>query len=411
MSIEQTPPLKAVFIDRDGVINDVVWRGRNFFVAGKRVEHTAPFTYAEFRLKPWIACALRVLHASGFLCFLVSNQPDIAYGMLPLAEHEKIMRSVSALGFDELLLCTHSRDHGCECRKPRTGLVTALMRRYAIDLDSSFVIGDTEADTGLARALGCSSILIDAAYNKHVASDFRAASLLQATALIRRLSYTQRKENAVSHTGYILEYLEQAERIAAALRGQSETIGRIIDLLFAAWQQRTNVFIVGNGGSAATATHLAADLMKTIVGRPGDRGIRALALVDNIPLVSAAVNDWGWNEVYQSQLETLWEPGSIVIALSVHGGSGSDQAGAWSQNLLRALQFAKDHNGTAIALAGFDGGAMKDLADLCVVVPAESTPHVESFHVVLHHLIAFRLKELLAHEACKTTASTEEIRA
>lgn len=80
----------------------------------------------------------------------------------------------------------------------------------------------------------------------------------------------------------------------------------------------------------------------------------------------------------------------------MHGGSGTDLGGQWSQNLLKGLQYIKDRGGKTIGLSGFDGGPMKTLVDIPIVVPAYSTPFVESFHVVLHHLIVFRLKEMIA---------------
>lgn len=193
---------------------------------------------------------------------------------------------------------------------------------------------------------------------------------------------------------YIKSYLQDVKKIAdKCSQDQIAEIEEVIKLLFNAWLNGKWVFIIGNGGSASTASHFVADLMKTVTEKPGDKGIKAIALVDNIPLNSALINDWGWSSVYEEQLRTYWEPGSLVIAISVHGGSGKDKAGAWSQNLLKAMQFAKDNGGKAIGFAGFDGGVMKEMAYTCIVVPAESTPLVESFHVVLCHLIVFRLKE------------------
>jgi len=169
-------------------------------------------------------------------------------------------------------------------------------------------------------------------------------------------------------------------------------------VLYYTWLNDRRVFLIGNGGSAGTASHFCADLNKCTVV-PGQKRMKAMSLVDNVSLTSAITNDDGWENLFVEQLETFFEPGDVVLALSVHGGSGSDKAGPWSQNLLKALKYARDHGGTAVGFSGFDGGPMKEIADVCVVVPYNTTPHVEAFHVVLHHLIAFRLKEKIASQA------------
>jgi len=193
---------------------------------------------------------------------------------------------------------------------------------------------------------------------------------------------------------YITEFFAESKRVID--RMPLEDIDRVIEMLFEAWKNGNAVFLIGNGGSASTATHMAADLTKSIAVE-GKKRFRAMALVDNIPMVSALTNDNGWENIYTEQLIAYFQPGDIVVAFSVHGGAGRDKAGAWSQNLLKALQYAKDHGGKAIGFAGFDGGAMKKMADACIVVPANSTPQVEAFHVVLHHLIAFCLREKIAN--------------
>lgn len=191
-------------------------------------------------------------------------------------------------------------------------------------------------------------------------------------------------------------YLDAVSGAARLLMEQEAEIAFCVDILFDAWKLNRWVFTAGNGGSAGTATHFAADLVKTTIDQSSARGLRALSLVDNVPLASAVTNDWGWEHLYDVTLNPYWESGSVLVVFSVHGGSGQDKAGAWSQNLLRAIQFAKEHSGKTIAFTGFDGGVMKELCDVCIVVPADSTPLVESFHVVLHHLVAFRLKAMIS---------------
>ena len=182
------------------------------------------------------------------------------------------------------------------------------------------------------------------------------------------------------------DYLINVGLCAEKLRQQHATIDKIVQILEHAREENRSVFIIGNGGSAGTAIHMAGDLFKMA-------GLKAISLDDNVPLMTAIINDEGWENVYLHQLQRLYQPGDIVIALSVHGGSGQDNAGLWSQNLLKAIDFVKTNAGITIGFSGFDGGALKELCDECVVVPAETTPLVESFHVVLHHFIAFALHE------------------
>jgi D-sedoheptulose 7-phosphate isomerase len=133
---------------------------------------------------------------------------------------------------------------------------------------------------------------------------------------------------------------------------------------------------------------------------PGKRRLKAIALVDNIPLVSAWTNDSGFESIFAEQLEAWLKEGDVLIAISVHGGSGEGEAGPWSQNLLRAVALGKERKARVIGLSGFDGGALREMADVCIVVPVDSeplgTPLVESLHVAVHHLLCLALKLRIA---------------
>ncbi len=194
-------------------------------------------------------------------------------------------------------------------------------------------------------------------------------------------------------TGRTNSYLEEVSDIAS--RVDRGSIERTIEILLEAWKNDSQIFVIGNGGSASTATHFACDLNKWVSDK-AERKFRAFALVDNIPLVSALTNDNGWGDVYSEQLRNFFRKGDVLVAISVHGGSGSDRAGPWSQNLLKAVKFAKDHGGKIIGLAGFDGGLLKTASDSCIVVPANSTPHVEGMHLVLTHLMCEQLREKIS---------------
>lgn len=189
-------------------------------------------------------------------------------------------------------------------------------------------------------------------------------------------------------------FLTATEETVRKIRADySQKMDQAIELLFEAWKEGRWVYVMGNGGSASSATHLAADLSKTICASPQDKGLKSMALFENVPLISASINDWGWDDLFVNQLKTFYVSGGVGIGLSVHGGSGQDLSGQWSQNLLKGLQYIKDKGGKTIGFSGFDGGPMKDLVDIGLVVPFNSTPMVESLHAVLFHAIVFGLKD------------------
>ncbi|QQG46208.1 MAG: HAD-IIIA family hydrolase [Candidatus Niyogibacteria bacterium] len=171
---------KAVFIDRDGVVNKLVQRP-GFDLP------TAPFAFEELRIFNGVKEALLVLKRIGVLRILVTNQPDVVYGYLSYEEWKKIQDEIEKLGFDDVFICPHGRDDGCECKKPKPGMLLAAQKKWNIDLGRSFMIGDTQTDMMAAKTAGCRTILVKDRYNSGVMSDFRAGSLLEAARLIARL--------------------------------------------------------------------------------------------------------------------------------------------------------------------------------------------------------------------------------
>ena len=185
----------------------------------------------------------------------------------------------------------------------------------------------------------------------------------------------------------IKDFLQDAETVCQRLsKEQVYNINRVISFIEGARNHNKQVFIAGNGGSAGTASHFAADLFKMA-------GVRAICLNDNIPLQTAYINDDGWGSVYIEQLKRMMNESDVFIGISVHGGVGKENAGAWSENLNAAIEYTNANGGVSVGITGFDGGFMKDHCHACIVVPAETTPLVEAFHVVIHHLIAFSLYE------------------
>jgi D-sedoheptulose 7-phosphate isomerase len=199
-----------------------------------------------------------------------------------------------------------------------------------------------------------------------------------------------RREGDLNKHDSVKKFLTEFAEVAG--RFSIDDINRAIELLFQAWKNGNTIFIIGNGGSASTATHFACDLAKT-TSVEGKKRFRAISLTDNIPLLTALTNDEGFASVFVEQLKNLLQKDDVLVAISVHGGAGEEKAGPWSQNLLAAIQYAKDNSAKTVGIAGFDGGAFKTMTDVCIVVPANSTPYVESWHATLEHLICSSLKE------------------
>ncbi|MGH7661706.1 MAG: SIS domain-containing protein [Vulcanimicrobiaceae bacterium] len=185
-------------------------------------------------------------------------------------------------------------------------------------------------------------------------------------------------------------YLGEMERALRAL--SRDDVRRVVGALFDAWRWGKVTWIIGNGGSAATASHMMNDLCKcTLV--EGQPRFRAIALTDNIPLMTAVANDVEYADVFVEPLRTHLGKGDVLIALS---GSGN------SPNVLRAIAYAKEIGALSIGLCGSPGGALAKSADLRIIVPAERIGQQEDGHLILNHTIALALRERIELHAVRT---------
>ncbi len=160
-----------------------------------------------------------------------------------------------------------------------------------------------------------------------------------------------------------------------------DAVDTVVDMLLAANETGNTVFICGNGGSAATATHFACDLAKRpiVSGQPR---FRVIALTDNNALMTALSNDISYDEVFSEQLLPLVNPGDVVIGIS---GSGN------SQNVLNAIRVANEAGANTIGFCGYDGGKLKQMVNQPVHVPSNVMAMVEDIHLMLEHAICEKL--------------------
>jgi D-sedoheptulose 7-phosphate isomerase len=184
----------------------------------------------------------------------------------------------------------------------------------------------------------------------------------------------------------IIAFLEQTCHLLREL--DVPAIARARDLLLDCYRRRGRVFTLGNGGSASTAQHFACDLAKFVIPS-GQRPFDARCLTDNISLYTAWANDADRADVFVNMMRGLLQPGDVVLACSVHGGTG------FSTDLVRAVTFANEAAASTISLVGFDGGALGRDSTVSILVPVASTPQVEAIHLVIEHLLMSLIKEAL----------------
>jgi D-sedoheptulose 7-phosphate isomerase len=163
-------------------------------------------------------------------------------------------------------------------------------------------------------------------------------------------------------------------------------VERLTDLLYEAWKADRRVLLLGNGGSAGTASHIVNDLQKCIHLESG-RPLKALCLSDCTPLIMAWANDTEFANIFAPQVECWAQPGDLLIAIS---GSGN------SPNVIRAVDAANKLGACTFGLAGFAGGKLIDVAQICLVVRSSNMQQIEDLHMILLHLAFTLLRDRVA---------------
>ncbi len=158
-----------------------------------------------------------------------------------------------------------------------------------------------------------------------------------------------------------------------------EQVGRFIEILKQAREEDRQIFVFGNGGSAATASHFVVDMVKgASVGR--EKRFRIMALTDQVPTITAYANDIGYEVVFEGHLRNFARPGDIVLAIS---GSGN------SPNVLRAVEYANSIGCVTLGLTGYQGGRLAPLCQHALVVPSNHMGRIEDLHMLTCHLISY----------------------
>jgi len=181
----------------------------------------------------------------------------------------------------------------------------------------------------------------------------------------------------------ITTYFTQLEQMMRAI--SLSDLEKALRLLEEAYYQGHRIFVMGNGGSAATASHFALDLAKNTI-MPGAPRLKAISLTDHVPLITAWSNDTHYEHIFEEQLANMIEPGDVVIGISASGNS---------QNVINAVKLAKKVGASTIGLLGARGGKLKQMVDAYVLAPGQNIEQEEDAHMILAHVITRHMREII----------------
>jgi histidinol-phosphate phosphatase family protein len=345
--------------------------------------------------------AITALNRAGLPVAVVTNQAGVARGRYGIADVEQVHKHMIAelaqagAHVDLWLFCPYHPDGTVEAfarvssdRKPEPGMALAAAHALDLDLSRSWMVGDSPADVGLARAVGARALHVGpvAFPGSDVISfpDLSAAvrHILEAPMDgpgWRRVAFPAHRYDDAG--GFGRAYAAELARAMTSV--DLSRIAAAADLLSETHDRDSSVFACGNGGSASIANHLQCDHVKGLRNGTGLTP-RVFSLSTNVEILSAIANDHGYDTVFEHQLQSLARPGDAVIAVSSSGRSS---------NIVRAISWANAHEMPTIALTGFGGGAAREAATVSIHVESDNYGVIEDAHQACMHLLAQYLRQ------------------
>ena len=177
-----------------------------------------------------------------------------------------------------------------------------------------------------------------------------------------------------------------------------ESMDEVVTVLHEAYERRHTIFLFGNGGSASLASHMACDLGKGTTSHRRTKRVRVVALTDNLPTITAYANDCGYEHIFSEQLKNLAHPGDVALAISCSGNS---------PNVISALEAARVLKMITIGIGGFEGGRMKSLCDIPLIVPSNNMQFIEDLHLSIAHCVFTVLLSRISAPVTITTSIAE----
>ncbi|MHA1729854.1 MAG: D-sedoheptulose-7-phosphate isomerase [Promethearchaeota archaeon] len=182
----------------------------------------------------------------------------------------------------------------------------------------------------------------------------------------------------------VLKSLEENIHVKEKLKSQADLIVRIAELMIKAYKNGNKIILFGNGGSAADSQHIAAELVGKFY--KNRQALPALAFNVNSSIVTATANDFGYEHIFERQVEAHVNPGDIVIGISTSGNS---------PNVLRGIQKAKELGAISIGFTGAQENKLEKIVDICLKVPSNDTPRIQEAHITISHIICYLIEKEL----------------
>ncbi|HET7355101.1 MAG TPA: HAD-IIIA family hydrolase [Nocardioidaceae bacterium] len=387
----------GVLLDRDGTII----KDHGYVGSVDRVE-----------LLDGAAEAVAALNDAGLPVAVATNQAGVARGFFTIedvrAVHDHLAGLLAQRGahVDAWLFCPYHPDgvvdeyaRWSSDRKPAPGMALAAAQRLGLDLAKSWVVGDSDCDVRLARAVGARPVRIGPPTGDPLTVEVRDL----ATAVAHILSEHASSVDGAPPISFPQARYESAdvfaEHYASELGHALATVDtaafdRASKILADAFDRDAAVFVCGNGGSASIANHLQCDHVKGVRVGTGLH-TRVTSLASNVEILSAIANDIGYDAVFSYQLESMARPGDVLFAVSSSGRSA---------NIVRALAWAESHGLQTIAMTGFGGGEARKIAGVSLHVDAHNYGVVEDAHQACMHLLAqYARQSRMAPDAVATT--------
>ena len=344
--------------------------------------------------------AIARLNAAGIPVAVVTNQAGVARGLYELADvdlvHKHMAAELARLGahVDAWFFCPYHPEGVVPAfartsadRKPAPGMALAAAGALDLDLTASWVVGDSDCDVGLARAVGARPLRIADGHTDGPADVESVRDLAAAVDLVLAEHASGSVPTAPANAafparryhdagGYAADYSSELARAMSSVDpDRFEAAARVLD---GAYERGATVFCCGNGGSASIANHFQCDHVKGV--RVGTGLLtRVHSLSTNVEILSAIANDNGYENVFDFQLQSHARPGDVLVAVSSSGRS---------PNIVRALEWCKENTVETVALTGFSGGPARGLATVSIHVDSSNYGVIEDAHQACMHLLA-----------------------